>query len=277
MNLIELSKAYKWNIPTKCPICGSELNLSENHKKLSCTNDYCKSRYSGRITKWTSVLGIKEFGGATIDKFLEAGIIDTISSLYKIDYSKVSSMEGFGEKSAKNLKKEIDSHKEMTLAQFIGGYNIDSIGEKVVQKIIEAKKLKNISDFYNVKTHFGFVCDGVGELTAWKLWEGLGNLEKDIEETLKFVNIIEEEKAEISENLLNGKSFCFTGAMEHKRKDLEMMVLNFGGVVHDGIKKNPLTDYLVIADPNSTSSKAVAARKLGVNLISEDDFLEMCK
>ena len=242
MNLIELSKAYKWNIPTKCPICGSELNLSENHKKLSCTNDYCKSRYSGRITKWTSVLGIKEFGGATIDKFLEAGIIDTISSLYKIDYSKVSSMEGFGEKSAKNLKKEIDSHKEMTLAQFIGGYNIDSIREKVVQKIIEAKKLKSISDFYNVKTHFGFVCDGVGELTAWKLWEGLGNLEKDIEETLKFVTITEEEKTEVSENLLNGKSFCFTGAMEHKRKDLEMMVLNFGGVVHDGIKKNPLTD-----------------------------------
>ena len=146
MNLIELSKAYKWNIPTKCPICGSELNLSENHKKLSCTNDYCKSRYSGRITKWTSVLGIKEFGGATIDKFLEAGIIDTISSLYKIDYSKVSSMEGFGEKSAKNLKKEIDSHKEMTLAQFIGGYNIDGIS-------ISIKNKQDVEDFKYVIRH----------------------------------------------------------------------------------------------------------------------------
>jgi len=277
MNLIELSKTYKWNIPTKCPICGSELNLSENHKKLSCTNDYCKSRYSGRITKWTSVLGIKEFGGATIDKFLEAGIIDTISSLYKIDYSKVSSMEGFGEKSAKNLKKEIDSHKEMTLAQFIGGYNIDSIGEKVVQKIINAKGFKNFWDFYKIKNHEDFICEGVGDSTALKLFNGMTALGQDMLETLKFINIIEEEKVEVLSNSLNGKSFCFTGAMKNKRKDLEAKVLDFGGVVHDGIKKNPLTDYLVIADPNSTSSKAVAARKLGVNLISEDDFLEMCK
>ena len=89
--------------------------------------------------------------------------------------------------------------------------------------------------------------------------------------------IIEEEKVESSSNSLNGKSFCFTGAMKNKRKDLEAKVLDFGGIVHDGIKKNPLTDYLVIADINSTSSKAIAARKLGVNLISEDNFLEMCK
>jgi len=277
MNLIELSKTYKWNIPTSCPICGSELNLTENHKKLSCTNDYCKSRYSGRITKWTSVLGIKEFGGATIDKFLNAGIIDTISSLYKIDYDKVASLEGFGGRSALNLNKEIEFHKKMTLSQFIAGYNIDSIGEKVVQKIIEAKGISTFDDFFKLKNHFEYVCDGVGELTAWKFYEGIRNLESDMRETLKFVEIIEEEKVESSSNSLNGKSFCFTGAMKNKRKDLEAKVLDFGGVVHDGIKKNPLTDYLVIADPNSTSSKAVAARKLGVNLISEDDFLNMCK
>jgi DNA ligase (NAD+) len=277
MNLIELSKAYKWNIPTKCPVCGSELNLTENHKKLSCNNDYCKSKYSGRITKWTSVLGIKEFGEATIDKFLETGIISTISSLYKIDYQKVALLEGFGEKSADNLKNEIESHKKMTLSQFIAGYNIDSIGEKVVQKIIDAKGFKNFGDFYKIKNHKDFICEGVGDSTALKLFNGLAALGQDMLETLRFVEIIEEEKVESSSNSLNGKSFCFTGAMKNKRKDLEAKVIDFGGIVHDGIKKNPLTDYLVIADINSTSSKAVAARKLGVNLISEDNFLEMCK
>lgn len=277
MNLIELSKTYKWNIPTKCPVCGSELNLSENHKKLSCTNDFCKSRYSGRITKWTSILGIKEFGGATIEKFLDKEIIDTISSLYKIDYQKVALLEGFGERSAEVLKKEIESHKNLTLAQFIAGYNIDSIGEKVVQKIIDAKKFENFGDFYKIKNHEDFICEGVGDSTALKLFNGMIALGQDMLETLKFVNIIKEEKIESSNNSLNGKSFCFTGTMKNKRKDLEAKVIDFGGVVHDGIKKNPLTDYLVIADPNSTSSKAVAARKLGVNLISEDNFLEMCK
>lgn len=277
MNLIELSKTYKWNIPTSCPICGSELNLTENHKKLSCTNDYCKSKYSGRITKWTSVLGIKEFGMVTIEKFLNIGIINTISSLYKIDYQKVALLEGFGEKSADNLKNEIESHKKMTLSQFIAGYNIDSIGEKVVQKIINAKGFKNFGDFYKIKNHKDFICEGVGDSTALKLFNGLAALGQDMLETLRFVEIIEEEKVESSSNSLNGKSFCFTGAMKNKRKDLEAKVIDFGGIVHDGIKKNPLTDYLVIADPNSTSSKAMAARKLGVSLISEDDFLEMCK
>lgn len=277
MNLIELSKAYKWNIPTKCPVCGGDLTLSENHKQFYCNNDYCKSKYSGRITKWTSVLGIKEFGMATIEKFLNIGIISTISSLYKIDYQKVALLEGFGEKSADNLKNEIESHKKMTLSQFIAGYNIDSIGEKVVQKIINAKGFKNFEDFYKVKNHVDFICEGVGDSTALKLFDGLTTFEQDMLETLKFVEIIEEEKVESSSNSLNGKSFCFTGAMKNKRKDLEAKVIDFGGIVHDGIKKNPLTDYLVIADINSTSSKAVAARKLGVLLISEDNFLEMCK
>ena len=186
-------------------------------------------------------------------------------------------LEGFGEKSAENLKNEIELHKKMTLSQFIAGYNIDSIGEKVVQKIINAKGFKNFEDFYKIKNHRDFICDGVGDLTASKLFDGLTSFGEDMLETLKFIEIIEEEKVESSNNSLNGKSFCFTGAMKNKRKDLESKVLDFGGIVHDSIKKNPLTDYLVIADINSTSSKAVAARKLGVNLISEDDFLEMCK
>ena len=277
MNLMELSKAYKWNIPTECPVCGGDLILSENHKQFYCNNDYCKSKYSGRITKWTSVLGIKEFGMATIEKFLNTGIISTISSLYKIDYHKIALLEGFGEKSADNLKNEIESHKKMTLSQFIAGYNIDSIGEKVIQKIINAKGFKNFEDFYKIKNHEDFICEGVGDSTALKLFNGLAALEKDMLETLRFVEIIEEEKVESSSNSLNGKSFCFTGAMKNKRKDLEAKVIDFGGIVHDGIKKNPLTDYLVIADINSTSSKAIAARKLGVSLISEENFLEMCK
>jgi len=74
---------------------------------------------------------------------------------------------------------------------------------------------------------------------------------------------------------LTGKSICFTGAMKNKRPVLEKMASEAGGDVKSSVGKG-LT-YLVIADPNSTSSKAVAARKLGTKLISEDDFLELVK
>jgi DNA ligase (NAD+) len=78
---------------------------------------------------------------------------------------------------------------------------------------------------------------------------------------------------EIVKGGLTGKSFCFTGSMTRKRGDLEGMVTAAGGVVKGSVGKG-LT-YLVIADPNSTSSKAVAARKNGTTCISEEEFVEM--
>ena len=73
---------------------------------------------------------------------------------------------------------------------------------------------------------------------------------------------------------LGGKSFCFTGAASMPRKELWALVEKNGGIVHESMKKE--TDYLVLADVNSTSSKAVKARKQGTTLLSEDDFVKMC-
>ena len=74
--------------------------------------------------------------------------------------------------------------------------------------------------------------------------------------------------------VLGGKSFCFTGAASRPRKELWALVEKNGGVIHESIKKD--TDFLVLADVNSTSSKAVKARKQGTNLLSEEDFVKMC-
>lgn len=274
--IFNLAKLHNWNLPTTCPVCGGDLILSENHKQLSCGNDFCKSKYSGRIGKWVGVLGIKEFGLTTIEKLFDAGIIDTVSSLYKIDYSKIEALEGFGPRSCEIFKKELDSHKKVSLSHFIAAYNIDSIGEKVVDKIMKANGLKTLDDFIFAKSSNVFVCQGVGPITAEKLFYGLQALRDDMIETTKFVQIKEEVVQVSSSNSLAGKSFCFTGNASRPRKELFKMVTDNGGIIHDGIKKNPLTDYLVIADVNSTSSKAVAARKLGVKLISEDEFVGMC-
>ena len=74
--------------------------------------------------------------------------------------------------------------------------------------------------------------------------------------------------------LLNGQSFCFTGAASRPRKELWELVEKNGGVVDETMKKT--TNFLVLADPNSTSSKAQKARKQGTTLISEEDFVKMC-
>lgn len=276
MNTIEiLAKSHKWNLPTVCPVCGGELSISDNHCQLKCTNEFCKSKYAGRINKWTGVMDIKEFGGTTIDRLIDENIISTISSLYTMDLEKIAALTGFGVRSAQKMKKELDAHKTMTLAKFIAGYNIESIGEKVIENIIKFYGWKKFEDFFGSESSQRFVCDGVASITSKKLHDGLKMWKCDMEKTLKFVTIKEAApKIVVAGGSLGGKSFCFTGAASMPRKELWALVEKNGGIVHESIKKD--TDYLVLADVNSTSGKAKKAREQGTTLLSEEDFVKMC-
>ena len=242
MNAIQtLAKLHNWNVPTVCPICGGELELSENHCQLKCVNDFCQSKTAGRINKWTGTLDVKEFGLRTINLLIDNGVVDSISSLYTMDLNKIAKIEGMGKRSAEKMKKELDAHKEITLAKFIAGYNIE----------------------------------GVGDVISTKLAEGLNALKSDMEKTLQFVTIKTAiQKKFVPGGSLGGKSFCFTGAASMPRKKLWELVEKNGGIVHESINKD--TDVLVLSDVNSTSSKAQKARKQGTTLMSEDDFVKMC-
>ena len=137
---------------------------------------------SGRIAKWTSTIGAKEFGLKTIEVLIDNGVIDSISSLYSMDLDKIANIERMGKRSAAKMKKELDSHKEMTLAKFVAGYNIDGVGETVIDNIIKAKGFKSFGDFFAYsKLPNRFVCDGVGDIISTKLANGLYALREDME------------------------------------------------------------------------------------------------
>ena len=210
-----------------------------------------------------------ELGLTTIETLYDAGVFTTISDLYKIDYKKIENLEGFGKRSAEVIKAQIEAHKQATLAQFISGYNISGLGERIVQRIIDAKKLTTFDEFISCND---YICEGVGQITSDKLKAGLKALESDMRETLKYITILVP-KALVA-GVLNGQSFCFTGAASRPRKELWELVEKNGGVVDETMKKT--TNFLVLADPNSTSSKAQKARKQGTTLISEEDFVKMC-
>lgn len=271
--LQELATQHNWNLPIVCPVCGSALDLSPNHMHLTCTNEFCSSRASGTIAKWCAINGIKELGLTTIEKIQEHGFFASIGSMYaQLDAPSecrtvMSSELG---KNWINIIREIDAHREMTLAKFIAGYNIAGIGEKQVQKVIDFYSIKDFNGLFWSDSSQRFVCDGIGAVLSQKLSKGLEVNKADMEETIKHIILI---KPVLASGKLSGKSFCFTGAMEYKRKDLQDMVTAQGGTNLDSVTKN-LT-YLVIADPNSTSGKAKKARDLGITLISPEQFLEM--
>lgn len=271
--LQELASLHNWNLPTACPVCGSALELSPNHVHLTCTGEFCPSRASGTIAKWCAVNGIKELGLTTIEKIQERGFFSSIRNMYEQVDSDSECRAVMGSELGKNwvnIVREIDSHREMTIAKFVAGYNIAGIGEKQVQKVIDSCSVKDFGGFFRSDDPLRFVCDGIGEVLSQKLSKGLEVNKADMEETIKHIRIIKQESAVGS---LTGKSFCFTGAMEYKRKDLQAMVTAHGGTNLDSVTKN--LAYLVIADPNSTSGKAKKARELGITLISPEQFLEM--
>ena len=270
----ELSEIHNWNLPTVCPVCGSSLDLSPNHMHLTCTNEFCSSRMSGTIAKWCSVHGIKEMGLTTIEKIQERGFCSSISAMdVQIDNPGSECHRVMGSELGKNwlnIVNEINSHREMSLAKFIAGYNIPGIGEKQVQKVIDFYSVKDFNGLFWSDSSQRFVCDGIGTVLSQKLSKGLEMNKADMLETIKHISFVKQDSVK---GILNGMSFCFTGAMEYKRKDLQDMVLANGGTNLDSVTKN-LT-YLVIADPNSTSGKAKKARELGINLISPQQFMEM--
>lgn len=273
MELNDLKTLHNWNLPTVCPVCGEPLILSVNHKQLTCSNEFCSSRSSGNIAKWVEKMKILELGLTTIEKIQSEGFFMTISQIYSdIEKPEVNTRLSvvLGPNNWQNIKTEIKKHTETTLACFIAGYNISGVGEKQVQKVLDAKGFKTLSELFYANNFTEFLCDGIGSVIAEKLFTGLRKYQSDMIETAKTITItVPEQKT----GTLSGKSFCFTGAMDYPRKVLQSYVEEQGGINLDSVKKS--LDFLVIQDPNSTSGKAKKAREQGIRLISPDEFLTM--
>lgn len=265
----KLAKTYKWNLPTRCPFCDSKLQINESHSRIYCPNKNCYTYMHTRITKYLDKMGVMHIAGSIIDTLMDEGFISDIPDLYTINWKEVAKLDGFGITSTTKYKKEIDTHRTCTVARFLSGFNIAGMGETQIRKMIGTLDLEDVLD----SSWKEFIEDGIGEITAKKFKEGLTELREVILETAKYITFEKEEEPEYDSNVLEGKSFCFTGKIEgYTRIELESMVVSNGGLV-SSVKKG-LT-ALVTDDNNSTSSKSVKAKELGIPVINSKQFLKM--
>lgn len=254
-----------FKVPKKCPACGGPVEMrGENLMCLS--TDTCPAQRVGRIKNWINNINILEWGESLIEKLVEAGKVDTVADLYKLSIDDLASMERMGQKSAKNCYDSLWSHNPIPLELFLGSLSIPMVGSSTIKMVIEANfnsldkiMAASVKDFSGVK--------GLGPIKSEFLYEGLKRNKKIIRELLEKIKIQEQIVGEFT-----GKSFCFTGTMKNKRKVLEDMVIKNGGSIKS---VGSSLSYLVIDDPDSGTSKATAAKKLGIKLISEEEFLAM--
>lgn len=223
-----------------------------------------KVKLYNAIKVWVQRLRILHWGDSFINKLIDSEYVTALPDIYRIDWTTVGNKmgEGIAARAAKSIR---TSGVEMTMESFISALNIrhcDSAAKDLVrQGVTSIPALLKLTYDDLVKM------DGLGPTKADAIAKGITELKDVIDVLSTHIHIKEKSGG------LVGQSFCFTGTMQTPRKELEAMVVDAGGDIKKSVGKG-LT-YLVIADPNSTSTKAQKARKLGTDLISEEQFLGM--
>lgn len=264
--------------PKKCASCGSE--LSDTPARLYCPNKNCPKRILHQIFKWIECADIRDLGEATVNELFAAKKINSISSLYDLteeiltpffldEKSVAEKKESLG---AKKVLASIKSHSHLSLAQFVAGFDIEGIGETMVQKIVDGgyDTLEKIlaASAADIEKIYGFA-----KISALNFVAGILENAEEMRSLVEKKTIVIEKK---SSGVLAGKSFCFTGELSTmKRSEAESLVKKFGGTIKSSVTKD--LSFLVTNDTQSGSSKNAKAAKFGIPIIDEKEFLEMLK
>ena len=253
--------------PSQCPVCSGQTQMAGEY--LVCINTaLCPAQAVGRVMRYIAVLDIKEWGETLIERLVALGLVNDVSDLYKLTEETLAGVDRMGDRSAAKVVKTLQARSKVPLETLLGALSIPLCGPSTFKLAMNAgydtlAKLKaaNIEQLAAV--------EGLGPVKAAVLWKWFQN-DSGIVDKLLALGVQIEGKIQ---GTMTGKSFCFTGASTKPRAELERLAQQAGGEVKNSVGKK-LT-YLVMADPNSTSSKAVAARKNGTQCISEADFLAL--
>ena len=276
-----LTRSGVKDIPNTCPACGGETHIQKVNEVevLTCTNEECQAKKIKSFTLFVSrdALNIDGLSEATLEKFIGKGFIHNFSDIFHLDQYKdeITQLEGFGEKSYKNLAESIEKARNTTLPRLIYGLGIAGIGlanAKVICRHydydIEAMKKADKEELSEI--------DGIGEVLgeAFSSYFAKEENQKQLQALLKELKI-EKQPANEEEQNLSGMVFVITGSLEHftNRNEMKELIEERGGKVTGSVTGK--TTYLINNDISSNSGKNKKAKELEVPIISEEDFLKM--
>jgi DNA ligase (NAD+) len=251
--------------PDTCPCCGAQ---TENQGEyLVCPNrGACSAQAVGRIEQWLKSIGVLGIGESLITQLVKAGLVKTPADLYRLTIQNLKDLEGMGDVSAQNVLSALGKHTELPLGQFLGALSIPLCQSSTIEAVMSAG-FDTLESIRGASLEAFQGVPGLGPVKAESLHKWLRTHGALLDDLLSVVRI----KAKIH-GVLTGKSICFTGKSRLKRAELEGLAKNAGASVKNSVSRD-LT-FLVMADADSTSTKAQAARKNGTTCLSEDDFLK---
>ncbi|WP_279144204.1 NAD-dependent DNA ligase LigA [Helicobacter pullorum] len=258
----------KCEIPTHCPICGSELLIEE--KLIKCQNLSCKARLKNSLIHFISkkALNIDGLGKRIIDLLFERGKITKIEDIFSLQYEDLEGLEGFKDKKIHNILNAIKESKDIDLWRFINALGIEHIGEGASKKLANTFRL----EFYQKDFEDFITLDGFGEEMANSLIEFCHINQERIKNLLNILTPKTTQTPQSTTNL-SGKTFVITGTLSQKRESYQEILESLGAKVSSSVSKK--TDFLLCGE--EAGSKLAKAQELGVKILNEKDFWELIK
>ena len=268
----------EFNMPNNCPVCLEPTVRLEGESAVKCINISCPAQIRRGIIHFASrdAMNIDGLGESIITLLLNENIIKDISDLYTIKKEEIVGLERMGEKSATNLINAINKSKENDLWRLINGLGIKFIGTKGAK--ILASSFKDIDKIMNATASELINLEEFGEIMANSVVEFFKE-EKNIKviEKLKEyglnTRVIENENNDINK-IFEGMKIVLTGTLPTlKRNDAKEMIESRGGKSTSSVSKS--TTFVLAGE--EAGSKLTKANDLGIKVIDEDTFIEICK
>jgi len=263
----------QFEIPKKCPNCGSPVAKDENGVYIRCVNPNCLGQLKERLKYFAGrgQMDIENLGDALIEQLVEAGLVKNFADLYKLQKADLIELERMAEKSATNVIEAIEASKPRPLWRLIAALGVRHIGGQSAQ--ILAEHFGSLDAILAADEETLEAIDQIGPTMAESVYEYFRN-EKNravIDELLAAGVKPKRPKTKRTDKLA-GKTVVVTGTLENfSRQQAEYAIRQAGGKISSSVSKK--TDF-VLAGENA-GSKLDKALKLGVKVINEKQFLEM--
>jgi DNA ligase (NAD+) len=269
----------EFSMPSKCPVCGYELERPEGEANYYCINHQCPAQVQGRMQYFVSrnAMDIEGLGYNIIDKFTELGYLHDVTDIYRLEEheEKLKKLEGFGEKSIDNILSSIEKSKERPFEKVLFAIGIRHVGDRTAR--ILTKHFTNIEDLKNASKEDIESIHEIGPKIAESVYDFFRNeanlelVHKLRKAGLKFETSGKQKKGSIK---FEGFTFVLTGTLEnYKREEAKEIIESLGGKVSSSVSKK--TDYVLAGE--EAGSKLDKAKELGVKVIDEKEFEKMVK
>ncbi len=268
------------NFPNHCPVCHTPLVRHEDEAAWRCPNMQCAAQVKQRMIFHVSkdAMDIDGFGHKLVERFYELGWLKNIADIYRLDYEKVAALEGFGEKSAENLKKSVEAAKHQPIQRLLSSLSIHHLGKRasklIAEKVAHVLDLRDwkLDDFLDIKDIGPVVAENVIDFFA--VPENIRMLEEMESLGVNLKQAEEDKPQEVSADApLAGMTILFTGTLQQMgRKAAQKLAEEAGAKNISAVSGN--LDILVVGE--KAGSKLTKAQKLGtVRILSEQEFLDI--